>query len=87
VASQRVSSPRGVAIPDAPGFISAMEVALAEGDVQFLDRNMPALQELIDQIQRQVFALSQFQLRACQVRDEHAPLSVYVPERPAGTGA
>ena len=68
-------------MPDAPGFISAMEIARIEGDWQFLKDNMPALQELIDNIQRQVFVLSQLQLRACQVRDEHAPLSVYVAER------
>ena len=79
--SRDASSPRGIDLSDAPGFISAMEIARTEGDWRFLKDNMPALQELIDNIQRQVFALSQLQLRACQVRDEHTPLSVHVADR------
>ena len=69
----------GIPLSRAADFISAMEAALASEDRAFLDKTMPILQDLIDRIQREVFVLSQLQLRACQVRDEHAPLGSAEP--------
>jgi len=53
-------------------FISAMELAFANGDVTFVRENAAKLDALIDRIQKRSFELAQLQCRACRVRDQMA---------------
>ena len=60
-----------IGLAHAGTFVSAMQLALANGDTALLEKAMPLLQDLIDRIQREVYSLSELQLRACVVRDEY----------------
>jgi len=69
--STRLDTAAGaIPIESAAAFIASLEAALAEGNHAFVRRHLPALQDLLDRIQREVSDLALLQLRGCCVRDD-----------------
>ena len=56
-------------------FIGQLEEAVAEGDANFIDANLPRLENLIALYQDRIFELANIQHRARLIRNQH--------ERPA----
>ena len=60
-------------INDGEKFIAGLEAALAEGDVDHIERHLPRLERLILQYQNCIYELAQLQYRAMMVRERHEP--------------
>ena len=50
-------------------FISALEIACGNGDANFVNENLPRLQDVMDRLQRQGFELAHLQYRGGRVQD------------------
>lgn len=58
---------------DGEEFIAGLEVALEEGDTQYIDHHMPRLERLIGQYQSRTYELARLEYRARLVREQHEP--------------
>ena len=58
---------------DGEPFIAAMEKAQDEGNLDFVQANMPRLERLIARHQDRAYELAQLQYRARMIREHHEP--------------
>ena len=65
--------PKTLPYHDGELFVARMEQALDEGDIEFLEKNMPRLERLIERIGDRQQELAEIAYRAMQVRAKHEP--------------
>lgn len=58
---------------DSERFIAKLEQAIDEGNADFIEANIPRLEEIIGLLQDRTYELTQLQYRARAVRDRHEP--------------
>ncbi len=56
---------------DGEPFITRLEEAMDEGNIEFIEANMPELERLIAQYQNRFFELATLQQRAMDIRAKH----------------
>ena len=56
---------------DGEPFIAKLEEAQADGDADFVEPNMPRLEQMIALYQERIFEIARLQQRAREIRDRH----------------
>ena len=58
---------------DGEPFVAKLEQAIEEGDADFIEANLPALERLIARLQTRAHEIAEMQHRARVIRDRHEP--------------
>ncbi len=65
--------PTRLPMHDGEPFIATLEKAIKNGNADFIEANMPALERLIAAMQARQYELAQIHYRARTIREQHEP--------------